>query len=351
MIIARYLTRQIFSSTIAIAFIMVVTVVIGRMLSYLGKAAQGELDMDVVVLLMSYRLPEFVQLTLPLALVLGVLLTYGRLYAESEMTVLIACGMSKIRLFLMTLIPAAIFTVIVGYLSLVLTPWGLANTDRLMAEQEELTEFDVLMPGLFQSMSRGQRTTYAESVQGGAIHNVFMHETSDNRATMAETAITEQDENGQRYVLMEQGSITEGVGIGEDFAVTRFREMGVRIPPRNTDLDVILEEKAMPTAELLGADDPALQAELQWRLSLVILIPVLMLVVVPLSRVSPREGRFARLVPAIMLYTLYFALLLSGRDKLSEGGMPLGIWWIHALFLAIGWLVFTDRLPRFLRKG
>jgi lipopolysaccharide export system permease protein len=47
---------------------------------------------------MGFRLPGFLQLILPLGLFLGILLAYGRLYLESEMTVLSATGMSQQRL-------------------------------------------------------------------------------------------------------------------------------------------------------------------------------------------------------------------------------------------------------------
>src|SRR5690606_5821103 len=108
MIIARYLTRQVLLSTAAITLILMVVVVVGRFLKYLAEASQGALDPSVLALLMSYRLPEFLQLILPLALLLGILLSYGRMYADSEMTVLMATGLSQRRLLAITLLPAAV---------------------------------------------------------------------------------------------------------------------------------------------------------------------------------------------------------------------------------------------------
>ena len=103
----------------------------------------------------------------------------------------------------------------------------------------------------------------------------------------------------------------------------------------------------MESSALLQSGESAQIAELQWRLSLVLLIPVLALLAVPLSKLSPRDGRFARLVPAIILYMLYFGLLLVARDKLAEGTLSpvLGLWWVHALFALLGWALFSGRLP------
>ena len=353
MIIARYLTRQIVTVTAAITFVLLIVVVLGRMLKYLAQASQGELDSSVLVLIMSYRLPEFIQLTIPLALMLGILLAYGRLYAESEMTVLIACGLSKSRLLAITSISSGFFAFLIAVLALKVTPWGLENTDTILEAQKELTEFEVMVPGLFQTLSRGARTTYTESVEGDELQNVFMHETALDRITVANTAIATEDEEAVRYILMSDGSITEGLTSGNDYTITDYEEFGVRLPAREVNLDITIEEKAMNTMTLLASDNPAHIAELQWRLSLILLIPILTILVIPLSKVSPRQGRFAKIVPAILLYIIYFGLLLSSRDLVEKGDVPpiIGMWWVHLIFLFIALALFMDKMPGFLRRN
>jgi lipopolysaccharide export system permease protein len=349
MIITRYLTRQILATTAALTFILLIVAVLGRLLGYLAQASRGELAPGALVLLMSYRIPDFLQLILPLALLLGILLAYGRMYAESEMTVLTACGMSPARLLRITLVPAAGVALLVALLALWLAPRGLVSTATLIEAQENLNEFDVMVPGVFQNISDGARTTYAESISGDTMAQVFMHQTEDNRVIFAESAVPVEDANGQRAILFRNGTFTEGQPGSGDFAMSTFREFRVFLPPRDLGFDNLrLEEKAMSNAELLQGGTPAQIAELQWRISLILLVPVLALLAVPLSRVSPREGRFARIVPAILLYLLYFALLFAARDKLADGELSpvLGLWWIHLLFAALGWLLFTGRMPR-----
>jgi lipopolysaccharide export system permease protein len=105
----------------------------------------------------------------------------------------------------------------------------------------------------------------------------------------------------------------------------------------------------MPTSQLFGSDQPGLRAELQWRISVIFLIPVLTLIAVPLSRVDPRQGRFARLVPAAMLYGLYFMLLQVSRDALEDGSLPafVGLWWVHVIFVGVAiWLLMRGRARR-----
>ena len=70
------------------------------------------------------------------------------------------------------------------------------------------------------------------------------------------------------------------------------------------------------------------------------------LIAVPLSRVDPRQGRFSKLVPATLLYAVYYVSLQMGMNLLGEGAIPatVGLWWVHILFTAFG-LVLLFGLP------
>lgn len=361
MIIARYITKQILLLTSALTFVLLAVAVLIRLLNYLGDATEGNIDPSVLLLLMSYRLPEFVQLILPLSLLLAVLLAFGRMYADNEMTVLIASGLSKLRLLAYTLVSATVIAVLIAYLSLSLTPWGLMNSETLLEQQKDLNEFDVMVPGIFQDISNGARTTYAENIEGTEIENVFMHETKADRLIVADSASLiqvasaagelqqEQQEEQERLVLFTDGSLSEGIAAGSFFSVINFGELAIRIPQREISIDLDLEEQAISTTDLFKASSNSTIAELQWRLSLIIIIPILCLLAVPLSKVNPRQGRFAKLAPAVLLYIIYFALLLASRDWVADGALPavIGLWWVHIVFLILGVLMFQEKLPEF----
>ena len=73
-------------------------------------------------------------------------------------------------------------------------------------------------------------------------------------------------------------------------------------------------------------------------MSLPLLVFIITLMAVPLSRVNPRQGRFLKLLPAILLYMTYLGLLVAARSALDKGRIPpyLGLWGVHLLFLLIG---------------
>lgn len=361
MIIFRYLARQVFQVMAAVTVIMLALAMITRFLQYLGQAVEGEITSDILLLLMAYRLPEFLLVILPFSVFLGILLSYGRMYAENEMTVLSACGVSQKRLVLLTMLSTSFLALILAVLSLQVAPWGLRNTEQLMESQDELTELDLIVAGQFQDFAEGLRTTYAESIssvgEGRQLNNTFVSWRRPDSGTgdvglriiVAETARPVIDvASGRRFMLLENGYLYDGVPGQAEYLVSQFEEQAL-LMPEQTRIETVVREKSLPTAQLWNSPLPEHQAELQWRFSTILLIPVLTLIAVPLSRVAPRQGRFSKLVPATLLYAAYYVILQLGMSMLAEGTIPLalGLWWVHVAFIALGvYLLFGQQRAR-----
>ena len=115
--ILRYLTRDILLHTVAVSFVLFLVVFAGRFIRYLAEAAVGSLTGDVLLPIMLFKLPGFFEMILPLGLFIGILLSLGRLYAESEMVVLRACGVGPGKLAVFVMVPALIVTAAVAALS------------------------------------------------------------------------------------------------------------------------------------------------------------------------------------------------------------------------------------------
>lgn len=96
----------------------------------------------------------------------------------------------------------------------------------------------------------------------------------------------------------------------------------------------------MSTVSLLpyNNENVAKAAELQWRLSVPLMVFTLTLVAVPLSRINPRSGKYAKLLPAIIIYIVYANLLFIARDFMISGKTPqwIGLWWVHLIIAGFG---------------
>jgi lipopolysaccharide export system permease protein len=101
---------------------------------------------------------------------------------------------------------------------------------------------------------------------------------------------------------------------------------------------------------LRATDDPVMRAELHWRLAAPLSVIVLTLLALPLSKSSPREPRYARLLIAILTWLIYYNGLLFGRSWISQGKLApaFGLWWVYLPAIAIAlWLTWgSQRLKR-----
>jgi len=348
LIVFRYLSREVMITLSAVSAVLLVIIMSGRFIKYLAQAASGALDPGVLFLIMGFRLPGFLQLILPLGLFLGILLAYGRLYLESEMTVLSATGMSQQRLLAITLAPAAVVALLVAWLSLGLAPQGVQRVAQIINQQDAMTEFDTLVPGRFQALRDGTRVTYTQTLSENRtdLAGVFISEKrmSQDKAQdrgisvlVAEKGRQELRADGNRYLILENGYRYDGNPGEANYRAIQYDTYGVLLPKPEVS-DDITDREAIATRDLFGTDDPRHKAELQWRLSLPLLVFIVTLMAVPLSRVNPRQGRFLKLLPAILLYMAYLTILIAARSAVEKGRLPagIGLWWVHLLFLAIG---------------
>ncbi|WP_020683704.1 LPS export ABC transporter permease LptF [Marinobacterium rhizophilum] len=348
MIVFRYLTREVLISTSAVSIILLMIIVSGRFIKYLGDAAAGKLAPELLSQMLLYRLPGFLELILPLGLFLGVLLAFGRLYLESEMVVLRACGISQRRLVLYAMGPAALVALVVGLLSTQLSPLGAQRTADLYVQRDNVNAFDILVPGRFQPLPGGNRVTYTESLNAaaGGLERLFISDSTAGGApvvVLAEHGYRYDSPDNERFLVLQNGVRYEGVPGDANYRRIEYGEYGVRLPDtgaqgRKSNLE------ATSTLGLLADGSNAAMAQFHWRLSLPVLALVVTLLAVPMSRTNPRQGRFAKLIPSILLYLLYLTLLGAARGAVEDGKAPgISLWLVHGGFLALALnLIFAE---------
>lgn len=343
MIIFRYLSKDILISSLAVTAILLTIFVSGKFSDYLDDAAQGKLAVDVLFTIILYRMPGLLELILPLGFYLAILLAYGRMYMESEMVVLSACGMSEWQLVRMTMIPALVVAVIVAIFSFWLSPLGAQLTERTLAEQRNRSEFESLQEGRFQAMGQGRIMTYVERVADSnkRLENVFVAQHDAQNASTVVIAETGEQafkpEYGQRYLILHNGHRYEGRPGTNEFTITRFDQWGRYLPPTTSAAELESESDARSTSQLMAADDADSKGALQWRISMPLMVFIATLLAVPLSKTNPRQGRYLKMLPAILIYVFYLIFLINARKAIAEGHLStgLGLWVIHIPFLLI----------------
>jgi len=124
----------------------------------------------------------------------------------------------------------------------------------------------------------------------------------------------------------------EGVPGAANYRIAKFAEYGVRIELPASG-EVVDKRESSPTAVLVNSANLKDIAELQWRIMMPVSAIVLMILAVPLSRSSPRQGRYGRLVVAVLIFVIYYNLLGVAEVWLQDGVVPpvLGMWWVAVL--------------------
>jgi lipopolysaccharide export system permease protein len=98
--------------------------------------------------------------------------------------------------------------------------------------------------------------------------------------------------------------------------------------------------------ELITEGKPEQIAELHWRLGLPLAVIIMGLVAIPLSFVNPRSGRSWNLLFAVLIYSLYNALLSVFQAWTTQGKVApwLGLWPVHAAMVATLAFLFYRQL-------
>lgn len=352
MIIERYLMREIIGSFAAVVAVLVMIFLSNRFVRALAQAADGQISSEAVLELIGLKLVNSVGLIIPLAFFLAVLLALGRLYSDSEMTAMHAGGVGVGRVLRAVVALALAAAVGVAGFSMLAAPRAEIIAKELVVQSEQGADMAGVFAGRFKVFDDGRKVFYARDISDDyqVMHDIFveLREASDTITFAAPRGYQHVDaDTGDRFLVLNDGVRYRGTPGAADYVVTRFATHAVRIKD-STVAPERVPKSAVPTAELLRVYDARYAAEFHWRLAMPVSLLVLAVLAVLLARTTPRQGKFARIFMAVMLYVVYSNLLGIGRELVEDEQISkqLGLWPVHGLLLlyAIGLLVYDGRL-------
>jgi lipopolysaccharide export system permease protein len=339
-IVDRYLIREIALTLLATALVLLAMVLSHRLAGYLSKAANGLLARDSIFLLLGLQAIEVLALLVPLAFLLSIMLTLGRLYRDHEMTALAACGYGPLSVYRAVFLLAAPLALITAGLSCLAIPALMEFQFEVLARARKEAEISMFTPGSFREVLNGQHVVYIGAMDGRELRHVFVQSREpdgDLSITTGDQGHQEVGEDGIRRIILERGYRYRGAPGQSDYEMVQFERATVRVdttpPPQAWQ-----HQETLPTRQLWGSSEPRLIAELQMRLNSPIQVLVIALWAPLLARAKPREGRYGRVVAAMLIYAINFNLIGIGDSWLSHGvvGAGVGLWWVHGLFLLFG---------------
>ncbi len=347
MLIFRYLAKEVFVTLVSLTTILILIFMSNQFVHYLNRAVSGQIPGMLVMKLMMLELPTLMGLIVPLGFYVALMVAYGRMYADSEMIILEASGYGPRQLLghsmLMALVVAGLVWVIMVWAS----PFVAIERAKLLRTTGIQTLIQTLVPGRFQAISGGREVFYVSAMnrEHTKAEDVFLsrlvtkegHEQWE--VLWAKEAYVETEpKSHEDYVILKEGKEYQGQPGRADYRVAEFEKYKARLP--HPTLEIKGDIRTFSTKSLWPLNNPDLSkaAELQWRFSVPMMVLTLTLIGVPLSRVNPRSGKYAKLLPAIVVYIFYANLMFIARDWLISGKIPvwLGMWWLHLAVALLG---------------
>ena len=341
MIIDRYITREVLKPFVTICTVLILVFGCYIATRYLEDAVHGQLPGTTVILLILLRIAIALEVLLPTTLFLSVVIALGRLYRDSEMTAMFACGISMARVIKSVFWVSVITALIVGCFSLVIRPWAWSQFFDLKARAKANFDMSRMKSGTFYEIENGERVIFADVVDnhGNRARQVFIQTQRNGKLQLirAEQATQHPDPATGKPVLVFRN------GFQYDFSPS---DKAVRILQfENSIMPLVSQDKiqaeykikAATTAQLGRSDRPEEIAEYQWRFTNPLSTVLLALLGVPLSRNLPRQGKYAKIPAAMILFAVYYYLSAVMKKWVGQGVVPTlpGIWSVQILLMVM----------------
>jgi LPS export ABC transporter permease LptG/LPS export ABC transporter permease LptF len=355
-ILTRYILREITSHAM-LGIVLFTFVLFTRDLgSLLDLIIRNTSSMGAVLTIILYSLPNMLVLTIPMAVLVGVLLGFSRLASDSEITAMRACGVGVWKFVGIGSILAFAALALCMANSLYIAPAAWRATLNLEDQLRNAQASFEVQPRVFYEDFKNI-VLYVDDVRAttGASqwHKVFLANLSDAASpqiTTAAAATVVNNANDSVLMRLRDGTQQQ---IDPDnpnqYNVSTFTQTDLPLISESDDTDHSVHAPS-PTLALSMHDLHVLiarpggrwyQIELEKRYAYPFACLVLMLVGVPLGISSKRGGKSAGFVLTIVLVFLYYMLLSAGVALARQGRVPveLGVWGANILFGAGGLLL------------
>jgi len=353
-ILDRYILREVVVSWLGVTGVLLAILLTNQVARVLERAAESQYPRGVVLELILLSAVQNLSLVIPVGLLIGIVLALGRLYHDSEMTAAQACGAGSRSVLIPVIGFSVLLAILVGAVSMHVAPAATGRMLELRSEALRAGQFAPITAGKFRTFGGGSTVVYAQgAAPDGTLERVFVERDRDGHLeiALAQRATHAYAEGGDLQVItLYDGERFEGIPGERRFRIVRFAEntIPVRLPALSAGA-VALE--GAPTRTLLRSPGAEQVAEFHWRIAFPIMALVLSAIAVPLARLRPRQGRYARIGYAVLIFFFYINLAIAGRQGLARGQIPqwLGLWWVHAAVVLLALAILL--VPRWTARA
>jgi lipopolysaccharide export system permease protein len=357
-ILHRYVFREIVVPFLFGLSVFTFILLIARLLKLVELVVTRGVPALNIVRLLTYIMPAFLEVTVPMAMLLAILVAFGRLSADSEMVALRSSGLSLYQLVPPVAIFILIATVMTSALSLYARPWGNRSLKKALFDIARTRASAGIKAQVFNDDFPGL-VIYAETIDSTSdrLYHVLI---SDERDATQQNTIFAAD--GLMISDPEAQAVT--LRLRDGFIHTSDARQGTEYQTQFEVYDVNLDLKQMVAGAKERERDPkeltlgqlrraiaAKQAahqsftpeliEFHRKFSIPFACIVFGLVAVPLGVQPVRAARARGFTLSLAMIFAYYVMLSMGQALAEQDAIPaiVGLWLPNLVFAVLGvWL-------------
>ncbi len=369
-ILDRYIGRQVFSAALTGIIVLTGVFVLGNIFKKLDQLlGNTSLPLSAVAMFVIYVIPYSLIFTIPWAFLTSILLVFGRLSADNELTALRMTGMSMARLCVPVFLMAGALSVVCYYVNTEIVPFSKAKIKSLFYEVVAQNPAELFQAGKVFDQLPGYRI-YTRKRDGNKLTDVEIFKTSQGKRetyTRAARAYVEYQAGNDQFQLRLENSMIDMAGksdkpdsnlindlqslyMRETFISMSLKELKEKVQRVNCSMketgklwEEVYTGKDSLSGETMSKGNIAeSKTEISMRYSLSIAVFTFALVGIPLGVTAQRRETSVGFAFSLLISVAYFVfIIIAQKQSQSPSSYPHLLMWIpNLIFLVVGSVLF-----------
>ncbi|MHB8303795.1 MAG: LptF/LptG family permease [Acidobacteriaceae bacterium] len=359
-ILTRYILGEVLSHSLLGIVLFTFVLFMPNLVQIVELVVQDGASPLSVVKLIAFTLPNALTVTIPMAVLVGILLGLSRLAADSEVTAMRACGFGVFDFVRIVAIVSVAAWVLGLFNSLYMAPKSMAAMVRVENSVRDSQATFQVQPRVFYEDFRNS-VLYVQDVRNGRNASVWSHvfladltNPGSPKIIMAEQATVVAGRHHELRMRMRNGEQHEiPPNDPGTYSISTFAQTDLPVQVNSGQDTVRIGHSDVPILAMSNRelyrksqqkDGRWYRIEMQKRFAYPSACLVLMLVGVPLGLSSRRGGKSMGFVLTIFLVFIYYFLSSTGMAlaKQNKISVAAGVWGANVLFAIAGLLLLRQ---------
>ena len=347
-ILAKYLMRDVLLF-LAIIFVIISLLIFGnQFVLVIKKSITVSLPITEILILTMLKVLQNTSYILSLSLFLAIAIAFNNLYKNYEIVIMYSLGIGNSN-FVVLLYPIIVTVfILVLLLTSYIAPWAAYKENIIINNYENFDKFFTIKAGEFQKLRDNNTVFYASKVsdlqKSGEqnLENIFIYSTLDDDVVITTARQAKQYTNpinNSIYLRLQDGARYYGFINKDNKKILNFDFYDFKISTKDSKkfIKKHININSKNTIDLLGSNELAQIAELQFRISQAINVLILSVLGVLLGGTYFKQGKNLGILIGVIFFILYNSVLLASKSWIEQGILNplLGLWWVHLLAILI----------------